>query len=387
MSERIHALAQLLLGKTSLEECSIEELQQLTKRYPFFAPAQFLLLQKLKATDAEGYDKQKQKAVLYLHDPLQFEYFVNADKFYVDEETLLHQPAQHSFASHPDEADSIEPSPTILSEEQSFLHQDVLTTPMTDSEPPTDFSSPIPVDKEVEEETLEPAEETARTEQPEKEQTSPALPDDETSAADSEISLAGGNSALTEAESFATSTEATATEHPTSGGFSSPEQTNKSEVHEQHLESALPGATTNPPEEESATAVIQPTVNADAAPLFEPFHTVDYFASQGIKITADELPKDKLGKQLRSFTEWLKIMKRLPATEIGKAPQTVAEKTVENLASHSVEGSDVITEAMAEVWTKQGNREKAIETYNKLSLLNPSKKAYFAAKIENLKGS
>jgi hypothetical protein len=41
---------------------------------------------------------------------------------------------------------------------------------------------------------------------------------------------------------------------------------------------------------------------------------------------------------------------------------------------------------MAEVWMRQGNKEKAIEIYNKLSLLNPSKKAYFAAKINSLNG-
>jgi hypothetical protein len=58
---------------------------------------------------------------------------------------------------------------------------------------------------------------------------------------------------------------------------------------------------------------------------------------------------------------------------------------VEHLAQHSVADADVVTEAMAEVWVKQGNREKAIDTYNKLSLLNPSKRAYFAAKAEFLK--
>jgi hypothetical protein len=42
---------------------------------------------------------------------------------------------------------------------------------------------------------------------------------------------------------------------------------------------------------------------------------------------------------------------------------------------------------MAEVWSKQGNTQKAIEVLTKLSLLNPSKKAYFATKIENLKRS
>ena len=119
---------------------------------------------------------------------------------------------------------------------------------------------------------------------------------------------------------------------------------------------------------------------------FEPFHTVDYFASQGIKISLEE-PKDKLGKQLKSFTAWLKTMKRLPAAQVGGSLEMSAEKTVETLADRSVTESHVVTEAMAEVWAKQGNREKAMETYNKLSLLNPSKRAYFAAKIENLKHS
>jgi hypothetical protein len=40
---------------------------------------------------------------------------------------------------------------------------------------------------------------------------------------------------------------------------------------------------------------------------------------------------------------------------------------------------------MAEVWKKQGNTAKAIDIYNKLSLLDPSKRVYFAAKIEELK--
>lgn len=80
-------------------------------------------------------------------------------------------------------------------------------------------------------------------------------------------------------------------------------------------------------------------------------------------------------------------MKRLPVAEMTKTPETTAEKTVEKLATHSVADNDVVTEAMAEVWAKQGAHEKAIETYNKLCLLNPSKRAYFAARIEKLKQS
>jgi hypothetical protein len=78
-------------------------------------------------------------------------------------------------------------------------------------------------------------------------------------------------------------------------------------------------------------------------------------------------------------------MKRLPAAEQVKSLEPGSEQKIENLAAHSVEGEEVYTETMAEVWERQGNREKAMEVYNKLSLLNPSKRAYFAAKIDSLK--
>lgn len=118
--------------------------------------------------------------------------------------------------------------------------------------------------------------------------------------------------------------------------------------------------------------------------LFEPYHTIDYFASQGIKLTLDENPQDKLGKQLKSFTEWLKTMRRLPQKEREVVPDRVMEEAIQTSAAHSIQGKDVLTETMAEVLAKQGMREKARAVYEKLSLLNPDKRAYFAAKIEQL---
>lgn len=131
---------------------------------------------------------------------------------------------------------------------------------------------------------------------------------------------------------------------------------------------------------------IEGKAQTDSLITFEPFHTVDYFASQGIKLSIEEASKDKFGKQLKSFTEWLKTMKRLPATQMTTL-QGQAEKQVENMAAHSVQNAEVVTEAMAEVWLQQGNKAKAAEVYRKLSLLNPSKSAYFAAKIEHLNHS
>ncbi len=153
-------------------------------------------------------------------------------------------------------------------------------------------------------------------------------------------------------------------------------------------EATIAEATTSVAEETPAIVPsIQTDVAASTAPelTFEPFFTVDYFASQGVKCKEEEKPVDKFGQQLKSFTDWLKAMKRLPVTEMAKSVETQAEQKVEQLAGQSIADREVVTEAMAEVWEKQGNAAKAIELYSKLSLLEPSKSPYFAAKIEDLK--
>jgi hypothetical protein len=126
---------------------------------------------------------------------------------------------------------------------------------------------------------------------------------------------------------------------------------------------------------------IEPTL------AFEPYHTVDYFASQGIRVKMEENPPDKFSKQLKSFTEWLKTLKKLPDAGTITPVKIPAEQKVEQLAETSLTDSNIETEAMAEVWAKQGNKEKAIEIYHKLSLLEPSKSPYFASLISALKNN
>ena len=118
---------------------------------------------------------------------------------------------------------------------------------------------------------------------------------------------------------------------------------------------------------------------------FEPYHTIDYFASQGIKFVQEENPTDKFGKQLKSFTAWLKVMKKLPQNAFQKEPDEKINAEIEAIAADSLKEKEVDTETMAEVLAKQGKIDKAIEIYLKLSLLNPTKIAYFAAKIEQVK--
>lgn len=121
------------------------------------------------------------------------------------------------------------------------------------------------------------------------------------------------------------------------------------------------------------------------AMLFEPMHMVDYFASQGIKLSEEVQTTDKLGKQLKSFTEWLKTMKKVHVENEAENP-VKTDANVQALAENSNAETEVLTEAMAEVFARQGKIAKAGEVYQKLSLLNPAKSTYFAAKLENLKG-
>ena len=122
---------------------------------------------------------------------------------------------------------------------------------------------------------------------------------------------------------------------------------------------------------------------SDELPAFQPLYTSDYFASQGIKLSEEITPNDKLGKQMRSFTEWLKTMKKVHPEKVLVAEETNVSVQVQ--AEKSNADDDVITEAMAEVFVLQGKPAKAIEIYEKLSLLNPAKSVFFAAKIEQLK--
>ncbi|MEO5889310.1 MAG: hypothetical protein ABIQ31_03615 [Ferruginibacter sp.] len=117
---------------------------------------------------------------------------------------------------------------------------------------------------------------------------------------------------------------------------------------------------------------------------FEPLHTSDYFASLGIKLSDDIKPSDKLGKQLKSFTEWLKTMKKVHNDQLPPLSGQ-SDMSIQKLAEQSNKEDAIVTEAMADVLLQQGKAEKAIDVYKKLSLLNPSKSTYFAAKIDQLK--
>jgi tetratricopeptide (TPR) repeat protein len=150
-----------------------------------------------------------------------------------------------------------------------------------------------------------------------------------------------------------------------------------------------------------------------------PVSAEDYFLQQGIHVSndlpdADEMvheeqteeEKEKALMVVMSFAEWLKHIsshnkkakeeeadkkalktmwqQQKLAAAIEEENDEIPEQVFEMAVNSISRGDELVSESLAEVYAKQGKREKAIDMYQKLSLHNPEKNTYFAAKIENL---
>jgi hypothetical protein len=418
MNDAISTLVKSVFQKESLHDCSAEELQTITRQYPYFTPAQLLLAEKLKSADDSLHKEQMQKLSLYFNNPMWLDYLVNGHKLEITVEPQ--NEALHSF-----------PETTTSEERQQQPETSIEETPVNiESEP----QIPEPVEEKINEPVIENfnavnetitkegqehptlIEEPANNIEPEQKISEPAeeianQPQDQNiSFVDKTIideekqelpqALVEGPAINIEAHPEIAEQAEEKINEPGNGKGDSPDETD-TEERQAHIEIRHEEMPINieleskmgPPEgeiDEPEISIPLPDLKQEPTETeltFEPYHTVDYFASQGIKFVPEEKPADRFGQQLKSFTEWLKTMKRLPETERAKIPDVALEEKVQELADHSISEGDVVTETMAEVWLKQGNKEKAIETYNKLSLLNPSKSAYFASLVEQLKNS
>lgn len=330
MQHHIKTLVKHFFHKESLTEVSVNQLRQFIDDYPYSAVGQLLLAKKLGETGAQNFEEHSGKTSLYFHDPVWAGW-------------ILRQATAETVAE-------ILPDAQPVKETPHFVFDNIIANEpaaLTGDTPPWDESLIEPVHEEPVVENVAPVtetpvqveglhmEETAKAEEPLHEQDPEEMPE---------------------------------------------------EIAEDTPPPVLPDNLIKPSSFASEIPKDQSTDNGDIS--FEPYHTIDYFASLGIKLKPEELAKDKLGQQLKSFTDWLRSMKKIAPTQGGEKLAEVDEltdKSIQRIAEFSNEAKEIITEAMAEVWAKQGHKEKAVEIYEKLSLLNPSKSHYFAARIEALK--
>lgn len=134
--------------------------------------------------------------------------------------------------------------------------------------------------------------------------------------------------------------------------------------------------------------------------IFQPLYTDDYFAYKRLKNPeeADDL-NEQGAAEMKSFTSWLRQMKDNFVGKTSKdwyhqqlhriyeeEDEPEVSETVEKMAMDSIVfNNDIVSETLAEIWVRQHQYSNAIKIYQKLSLLNPDKNAYFAQKILELK--
>jgi hypothetical protein len=329
MQHHIKTLVKHFFHKESLTEVTVNQLQQFIDDYPYSAVGQLLLAKKLRDTGAQNFEEHSGKSSLYFHDPVWAGW-------------ILRQATAESAAEILNEPEPVKETPHFVFD-QIIANEPVLENEET---PPWDESQIEPIHEEPVVENVAPV-----TEAPVQIEN---LPVEETAKT--------GDHIHDQAEEM-------------------PE-----EPAEETPPPVLPDSLIKPSSFSSEIPKEQSTDNGDLN--FEPYHTIDYFASLGIKLKPEELAKDKLGQQLKSFTDWLRSMKKIAPVQGGEKMAEVDEltdKSIQRIAEFSNEAKEIITEAMAEVWAKQGHKEKAVQIYEKLSLLNPSKSHYFAARIEALK--
>jgi hypothetical protein len=376
MNQSMQPAIQHLFQVSSLEAVSREQLEKFVEEYPCFGFGHYLLSRKLRAENAGQFQAATQKTSLYFSNPFWLQWMLEN----APEPEGKYSPALEAAA--PD----LVPEPTPIHAEQ----------PILDEEPPFVLD-----DTDQTEPTLNSSETWPEMESPEIPATTTALQaDPEASTAAAELLLESIESARALRESLQKINE----DYQSHNGHPASAEAATQSVEEPSRDEEPPYVPEEPDQPlpapqhdhiepspliaESSPAPIAETpsltIITGTTPLFEPFHTIDYFASQGIRLTPEENPTDPLGRQLKSFTEWLRTMRRLPQKDREIVPNRAAEQAVQNFAAHSIEGKEPVTETMAEVLAKQGMPDRARIVYEKLSLLNPDKSAYFAAKIEQL---
>lgn len=433
--ENYRQLYESMFNKNLADDDARDFLIDITQRYPFFSPAQFLLLHKTAKTD-EHYQLQLLRTTVAFNNNYWLNYLLlqkDKDSFidsFSAQETITDTPAElNQFniistemetetAAFPNETEEIInttsevidvtlpdtehhgdeivqvieetqavnneiPAPSVDSEKFSLTDinpveakRETEDLGTTNDEVIEDITSDNAMAVDNDEKTAAPIGEAAL---------SPAFDDIEASfELKDEFSRDAINAAFIDSDEQTESEENANEERFTTEDFNSQSAIDSTEQKEDSEEAFIAPLKTDLAE----AAAILDTQPVENGPLFEPLHTTDYFASVGIKLGDELKPGDRLGNQLKSFTEWLKTMKKLPGHTNTAVLQEATEKqnhNIQQLAENSNKEDEIITEAMADVLMQQGRIDKAVEVLKKLSLLNPSKNTYFAAKIDKLK--
>src|SRR5688572_22868281 len=232
MNSAVNELVKSVIARNSLSDCTVSELQQLASQYPYFGPVQFLLAQKLKQENSPLYRQQAQRAILYFQDQLWFDYLSSGEDSNASLTTNRHEPPVN---------ETVQVTNTENVEKEAVVEevQETISAPV--------YDEPGEIKQQVTEEDTD--KDSAATEnQAPVEFKEPGNPVTEPVA----VSVNEYNSPET------------------------PENQDEIEPSDQVEE-------TKEPVLPLIGIIQQPVIDKDTTLTFEPYHTVDYFASQGIR--------------------------------------------------------------------------------------------------------
>ena len=113
------------------ENNSVEMLQTITERYPYFTAANFFLAKKLKKENAPSFLKQVQKAVLFFPNPYWLHYQLLQENYFDRKKQIAPQPQPQSVSedaaqeiiSKKEFTNNSNPKLIILKEDDYFLEK------------------------------------------------------------------------------------------------------------------------------------------------------------------------------------------------------------------------------------------------------------------------
>lgn len=413
-----------------LKQVDVAAMEKLVAEYPYFAAARLLLARKVYHQHSNLHETAVKKAMLYSGQPHHFYHIVT-------HEPILEQVEERIVPVIPEDSlpeaivDTAPPEPLEEEAEEPVVpvsqpEEPITTAPLPELEEVEERIAPVIPDDTLpegqeEEEAAIPVipDETVPFPQPEEpittaplpelgeveERIAPVIPDDtlpessntagsapettfpdETAAADDDT-----DKVLAEAEAIL-QRDTTAT----ADMLAVPETA--------HHTTAVPDHTdnhTDTTEGQLPIKIFPLEIPAEETTLtFQPLYTDDYFAYKRLKDPelADEL-SEQGEAEMKSFTSWLRQIKDNFTGRSSKdwfnqqlhrlyeeTEEPEVSETVEKMAMNSITfNNDIVSETLAEIWVRQHQYQQAIRIYQKLSLLNPDKNAYFAQKIQELK--
>jgi tetratricopeptide (TPR) repeat protein len=104
---------------------------------------------------------------------------------------------------------------------------------------------------------------------------------------------------------------------------------------------------------------------------------------QVVEAEAETPPVDERKRQLEIIENFIRNEPRIAPVR-GKLGENADQEDLAQRSQASIPTGTLVTESFAKILARQGKYDKAIEIYEKLTLKNPEKSAYFAEKISEM---